>query len=303
MKSILTLGILFTLICFKTNAQTTKPVLKFKNSILYSSDKKIYSYKPNGEIVFFGLNDKIEMKGIIKAPNGNPINLDTLNLDTLNYKLGMIARGKGQYQNWIWVKNSYYGGKGNVERTILYSNGGRTGSSTSFDKNGKTIEKGNYINNNKEGEWLKFDENGKIARKENYKDGVQVEQIYYFPNGKIAETHTGGIEIRYHENGNTAYKKELKNGTGLEIEYNKIGHILKRNTYENGKIIIVEQVGFRAGRHRKYYENEKIWYEVEIKNGNRLETQYDGDAHIIKQNTFEIGENITAEKFAEFDEK
>lgn len=310
MKNILTLAILFTLLCFTANAQSEKPNLKFKNSILYEGEIKLFSYKPTGEIIFYkprNTNGEIEMKVVVTTLNGTPFKVDTMNLDSLRINILMVKQGIGQFEKWIFNSITTYHNNGKIQQINLFSDGGKKMLSSAFDDKGRLVGKGNYIGKKKDGEFLIYDENGKIARKENYKDGVRGDVTNYFPNGKIAEIETGDINkysnIKYDENGNIMYKKEIKNGSGLETEYNKNGHILKRNTYENEKIIIVEQVGWRSGSYRKYYENEKIWYDVEIKNGHRLETQYDADAHIIKQNTFEISENITSEKFADFNEK
>lgn len=183
MNFFLTLSIPFTLLCFKTNAQPTKPILKFKNSILYQNDEKIFSYKPNGEILIFDyLDGSISLKLTVSAPNGSKLNIDTLNLDTLTNKIMQIQQGIGQYDSWIFNKAIRYQ-KGKIKSNTLFSNGGRTALFSSFDKDGRPIEKGNYIDNKKDGEWFKYDENGKIARKKIYNNGVeQAEEIYYPPH-------------------------------------------------------------------------------------------------------------------------
>jgi antitoxin component YwqK of YwqJK toxin-antitoxin module len=179
MKNTTKLFILLIVLSIKSNGQTNISKYTFKNSIVHQDGKKIYSYKPNGEIILFNpRSDKneIETKMVVTTLEGNPLKIDTLNLDSLNLRIGEIIQGIGQYEKWILKSSTTFHQNGKINKNIVYSNVGKTGLFTSYDNTGKIIEKGSYINNKlKDGEWLKYDENGKVVRKENYKDGIRIE--------------------------------------------------------------------------------------------------------------------------------
>lgn len=215
---------------------------------MYHEGKKIYSYKPNGEIILYNTSsetNEIEGKFVITTLDGNPLKIDTLNLDSLSKSIRDIFQGIGQYEKWIFKSSSTFHKNGKVKKHLLYTNGGKTALFTSFDDTGKPIEKGNKINNNgkegKDGEWLKYDKNGKIARKENYVDGVRIEQIRYYPSGKIKQVETSKddkyTKIAYYESGKIGLKKEIQNGSGEEITYDENGVIKSKTVFENGKDI------------------------------------------------------------------
>lgn len=209
---------------------------------MYYEGKKMYSYKPNGEVILFNQRsekNEIETKMNVTTLEGNPLKIDTLNIDVLNKSVGEIMQGIGQYEKWILKSSTTFHQNGKIKKNIVYSNVGKTGLFTSYDNTGKTIEKGSYINNKlKDGEWLKYDENGKVARKEYYVDGGRVEQIQYFPNGKIMHSekteNNKFTEIDYNGNGSIYKKKEIENGNGEEIEYDTNGVVVKTTVFENG---------------------------------------------------------------------
>lgn len=248
MKKIIKLSIMFIVLSIKSNGQANLSKLQFKNSIMYQDEKKVYSYKPNGEIILFDTRsekNEIETKIIVTTLNGNLLKLDTLNIDSLNKSVREIIQGIGQYKKWILKSSSAFHKNGKIKTNILYSNVGKTGLYSSYDNTGRPIEKGYYINNMaKDGEWLKYDEMGKIARKENYVDGFCIEKRHYYPNGKIMQVETTindkYTRTVYSENEKIQLKKEIKNGRGEEIEYYENGNIKNTIFFENG-IDITEQ--------------------------------------------------------------
>ena len=183
MKNTIKLSILFIVLCIKSNGQTNISKHTFKNSIMYYEGKKMYSYKSNGEVILYNQRsekNEIETKMIITTLEGNPLKIDTLNIDTLNKNVGEIIQGIGQYEKWIFKSSTTFHQNGKIENQIIYSNAGKTGKYTSYDKTGKIIEEGSFINNTaKDGEWIKYNENGKVIRKEYYENGTLVKKEYY----------------------------------------------------------------------------------------------------------------------------
>lgn len=94
-----------------------------------------------------------------------------------------------------------------------------------YYESGKLEWEYNYIKGKLEGEYKNYYENGKLKRTGNYKNGLlEGEAVFYLEGGQIGE------------------KASFINGEeGDHLYYDKIGKLIKKEVYSNGKLLSTEE--------------------------------------------------------------
>lgn len=171
----------------------------------------------------------------------------------------------------------YYYPDGKQKTVTHVSNQGKRVVTISYFVNGRKMAAGIYINEKKDSTWQFFSEsNGTLVSEENYKDGlIDGLSKVYFPEGGISELHNFKQGIRngpweqYYPDGKIklrgTYKAGEKQGAfktfytsgqlmitgqyisghqvGTWIYYNEKGIVTKKEIYDQGILIKVEEPG------------------------------------------------------------
>jgi antitoxin component YwqK of YwqJK toxin-antitoxin module len=171
----------------------------------------------------------------------------------------------------------YYYPDGKVKTVSQVSMQGIRASTVSYFPNGRKMASGLYFNEKKDSTWQFFSEsNGNVVSEETYKDGVinGMSKVFY-PEGGLSEQHffkqgiRDGLWEQYYLEGKLklrgAYKAGEKHGpfktfytsgqlmisgqyisghqTGTWTYYNEKGGISKREIYDNGILVKVDDSG------------------------------------------------------------
>ena len=171
----------------------------------------------------------------------------------------------------------YYYPSGKLKTVSNLSNKGKRAVTVSYFPNGKKMASGIYLNEKKDSTWQFFSEsNGTLVSEEHYKAGV-IEGISYifYPEGGLSEMHyykngiRDGLWEQYYMDGKLklrgAYKAGEKQGLfktlynsgqvmftgqyisghqdGTWIYYNEKGSISKKEIYNKGILLKVEEPG------------------------------------------------------------
>jgi len=171
----------------------------------------------------------------------------------------------------------YFYPDGKLKTLSLVSNQGKRAVTTSYFPDGKKMAAGNYINEKKDSTWQFFSESlGTLVSEEYYKNGlIEGMSRVFYPEGGLSEQHyykhgiRDGLWEQYYMEGKLklrgAYKAGEKQGsfktlyssgkpmiegqyiaghqTGTWIYYNEKGAVSKKETYENGILVKVEENG------------------------------------------------------------
>ena len=171
----------------------------------------------------------------------------------------------------------YYYADGKLKTVSMVSERGKRAVITSYFPNGKKMACGVYLNEKKDSLWQFFSEsNGTLVSEERYKNGVMegFSRVFY-PDGTLSEQHfykqgiRDGLWEQHYTDGKIklrgAYKAGEKQGAfktfynsgksmiegqylsghqaGIWTYYNEKGAVSKKEIYENGLLVKVEEPG------------------------------------------------------------
>ena len=171
----------------------------------------------------------------------------------------------------------YFYPNGKLKVVSILSNQGKKAVTTSYFTNGSKMATGNYLNEKKDSVWQFFSElNGTLASREMYQAGlINGTSNVFYPEGGLSEllNYKNGIKDglweQYYVDGKLklrgTYKAGEKQGPfkafynsalpmmegqyklghkdGTWIFYNEKGALLKKEFYDKGKLIKVEEAG------------------------------------------------------------
>ncbi len=196
----------------------------------------------------------------------------------------------------------YYYKDGGLKKELLYINGLIEGYVKEYAQSGMpvTLYKYNrgylvsreHINRyntvgNKHGVWMEFHDNGEIKRTEEWRNGIlngfvkefdnkgNLKNITKYVHGEIekevAELKQHEIRRDYYSDGSIriigSYYNDLPDG--IRREYDEHGNIIKGYIFAEGIMVgegITDNMGFKQGLFREYFENGQLRSEGEYKN-------------------------------------
>lgn len=143
------------------------------------------------------------------------------------YMTGII-QAKGKYidekKDSTW---NFYDDGGNLLSVENYSAGKKNGKAMVYFINGILSEEKNYKMDLLDGAYKEYYENKKLRHERTYENGKQVgKDLLYFPNGTIEETGFYNKEGKMH---------------GVRVTYDKASKIIKKEVYDNGKLLNEKQ--------------------------------------------------------------
>ena len=229
-------------------------------------------------IIFFTLNTLLfpislsTIKGLNRLSNYNEIkdiNVDNIaSSDEIERINGIVVYVKNnKIFNGVLIARKY--GQ-NITGIYFYKNGKNYGIANSYYENGQLYLTGNYVNDKIEGKSFEYYLNGKLKDERFYKNGVIINSMEYYQNGKkkrIFKTTEGlrGIITGYDEDGihkssemSVIQEYDRKGGTnyimdGESIAYDKKGQVLGIINYKDNKTTGLKQQAFKNGKLKYEY--------------------------------------------------
>jgi len=248
--------IIFILLVYKANAQTTKNDTIIKDG-KFSIGKFINGKKEGAWKIYIG-----------------------------NSKKNLILREEGSYKNdkkdGKWTIYEF----GKIRKVENYKDDNLHGEEITYFKNGKISSKGNYVNDEADGQQITYYENGFISTIENYKMGVEHGKfINYFENGKLGASldFINGIEdgefIEYDKDGKNINKGMYKNGEKIgswfetiyqEATWGRAAEIIESTTdfTKNTQSVKIYNTDKTLKETGSYHNKKKVGEWLEYRNGN-----------------------------------
>ncbi|QHI35873.1 Putative antitoxin YwqK [Kordia antarctica] len=177
--------------------------------------------------------------------------------------------------------------------STMYVNGLQHGNYTRHAFDGKKLVDGTYTNGNESGKWTWYFENGKPELIRHYFDGNKHgEELRYNEDGSIkmkAEYYRGeqqGIEVTYYKNGKVEISTPYKNNQthGRKEFFDSLGNLQLVRFYNHGRLVGYSYLDTNGKEKpmipitnetaniKAYYTNGKVSREMEVKNGDFVET-------------------------------
>ena len=217
----------------------------------------------NGEPVTRDMEDELKVKADVRTQynsngslkftgaflNNNPVGVHKEYDENGNLAMAkeydefgtLLAQGLFDAQGNRTGKWTFFYDDGSISGKGSYQNNQKTGTWEFFYRDGKPEQKGDFVNDKPEGYWVLYYISGAVLREENYHFGKR--------EGEFTE---------FDEAGNIITKGEYFDGYKMGEWFYHVGDHTEIGSFENG---------FKTGKWKHYYLNDKLSFEGEFRGG------------------------------------